>query len=686
MNVRRTGLVLGVLSCVAVALLALAAVQRQAPGRVSVVHGRIEELAGGEACAACHGGWFGDMLAACSECHPAIAEQRRDRRGLHGSLAPELAAACPTCHGEHHGDEFQLVNRLAWTLAGVPDVRTFDHGRIGFPLAGVHATLACTECHRHAETAVVPEGQQRYLGLRQDCASCHGDPHGGRMQLACTTCHDQESFAAPAVLDHERWLPLHGAHAQVACRQCHAADGPHALEAYAPAAAREVRRCGDCHEAPHSRAFVAGNAAAAQQPEDTVCAICHPLDLPRFGDPRVEITPAQHAHGGFPLLAPHDRAACAQCHLPTLDWAGRHPGRAADDCRRCHEDPHGGQFDARAAAAGGCLECHARTHFAPHGFDQGRHARTRLPLDGRHAELECAACHRDPAEGAARAFTGTSHRCEQCHDDAHDGAFAAHDGELAAAPRGRCAVCHGTRAFAQVDHAAFAHERWTGFAVDGAHAQIECTDCHARAATADAAGRRFGRVPPHGPGVAECTTCHPDPHAGSFDAAGAPATIDGRSGCRRCHDTVSFRALPHGFDHARATGHALQGAHAALDCAACHARLPAPDGNGRTWARAAGRTCADCHRDPHAGQFEQNGGTDCARCHKNQERFRSVSFRHNLDSRFPLSEAHEQVACSGCHKPEPKDGIEVVRYRPLPTECVDCHGREQGAPTRRRRQ
>lgn len=687
MKYARTGLVLGVVSAIAVLLLVMAATERKSPGPVSTVHGRIEQIEGGHACAQCHGGWFGDMQSACSSCHEDVKAQIADKKGLHGTLAPQQAATCSLCHGEHHGGEFRLVNALAFAQAGVPDEKKFDHAKIGFAMQGVHSTLACTKCHANAEAELLPEGQKRYLGLSQDCASCHADPHGGRMQFGCTTCHGQTTFTERAVASHERWLPLVGAHEGVDCRQCHAEGSPHALEALRVGSADRARQCGDCHAAPHSAAFVQGNAKAAAMSPREVCAVCHPLDYRKFTDLQVTVTPAQHQHGGFPLAAPHDQQACSMCHAPNTPWTQRHPGRGRDDCHACHGDPHEGQFRTGTFAEGGCVACHERLHWTPHAFDREHHARTALPLDGRHAELECRSCHADPAEDRARMFHGTPSRCEQCHRDAHDGAFARHAARLEARPRGTCAECHGTEAFARLDHERFDHRDWTGFAVTGAHAQIECTDCHARTKQADALGRRFGRVPRHGDGFRGCVECHGDPHGGVFDGAQMPAEIDGRRACERCHDTASFRALPFGFDHAAFTGHALTGKHAELACSACHAVLATPTSEGRTTGRARGRECADCHADPHQGQFKRLGQVDCNRCHKNTSSFATLSFRHNLDSKFPLGDQHAKVPCASCHKPEKIDGATVVRYVPLPTECVQCHGREEGgAPFRRRRQ
>lgn len=684
MNVARTGLWVGVVSALGVLLLAVSASRRKAPGPISAVHAAVADLDGGASCSSCHGGWFGNMRGACSECHDEIAQQVEQGHGLHGRLDDVLAADCASCHSEHHGASFRLVNPLAFSLAGVRDPSRFDHSLVGFAMDGAHLELACRDCHANAEVDVLPEGEHRFLGLDQDCATCHADPHGGQMQFGCATCHGQASFTDRAVPGHEAWLSLLGAHEAVDCRTCHAAGTPHGLEALQPGARDLARQCGDCHETPHSTTFLAGNAAANGVEPRATCAVCHPLDLPAFTDPGVAITPEQHGHGGFPLTEPHHAVDCASCHPPAASYAERHPGRAPRQCASCHADPHDGQFDVPPNAAI-CVDCHAATHFDPPAFDRTLHAATALPLDGRHAETDCHDCHTDPGDEGARRFRGTPNRCEQCHADAHAGRFASAAAELAAQPRGTCAACHGTGAFADVDAAAFDHGRWTDFPIHGAHAQIDCEECHPRAEAPDLAGRRFGRIARHGDGAVDCAVCHGDPHEGTFARDGAPGAIDGRTGCERCHDTASFRALPHGFDHGAFTGFALTGAHQKIACVGCHERLLEPDPIGRTWARARGGDCADCHRDPHQGQFERNGRIDCARCHKSTTTFATLSFRHNLDSRFPLGEAHQKVACSGCHHPETIGGVQVVRYRPLPMECIDCHGNEGGGATGRRR-
>ncbi|HET7903788.1 MAG TPA: hypothetical protein VFM17_04425, partial [Candidatus Eisenbacteria bacterium] len=81
---------------------------------------------------------------------------------------------------------------------------------------------------------------------------------------------------------------------------------------------------------------------------------------------------------------------------------------------------------------------------------------------------------------------------------------------------------------------------------------------------------------PHGSFQAECSLCH--------GAQGwSPARISSK------------------FDHA-SYGFALDGAHRAADCKACHQSLD--------FARAE-TACASCHLDPHRGEL----GAACEQCH-----------------------------------------------------------------------
>lgn len=677
MNWRRPQVWLALVSAAAVLTLAVVDNGRTAPGPLTAVHDREERLAGRRDCSECHGFWGQSMQSACLDCHVEIDEQIDGAHGLHGTLEGELANSCAACHSEHHGANFAIVNRQSFAMAGVTDPDVFDHSRLGFLLDGAHLELDCTACHENAAVAVLPPGEKRYLGLDRDCASCHEDPHEGRMQPACSACHGQVDFTVLRSEGHERHLPLVGGHGDQDCRTCHPADDAHALEAMGPARSVAARDCRDCHASPHAESFLGGVARAEERTLGASCSLCHLAEHLSFDEEEVEVTPAQHAAGGFPLDAPHHEASCLDCHAgPAEDFAARYPGRGPDTCSACHADPHGGQFETSAFFEADCLGCHARAHFDPPEFDIDDHARAAFALDGSHAELECETCHEVPHADAPRVFRGTPARCEACHDDVHGGLFERREPDLRKGAAGTCAACHQTTTFTAEAQAAFDHGRWTSFALAGAHLQSACEACHPRAHAPDEAGRSFGRVEAHfGGSIEGCATCHSDPHGGRFDEPGMPRDVAGRTGCARCHSETSFRAVTQTFEHERWTGFALAGAHGALDCLECHPAAARRDEHGRTWGQARGSACQDCHADPHGGQFRVEGQVDCSRCHSADSSFEALEFDHEQDARFPLGEAHRDVACSACHAgTEDSDGTKRVRYRPLKMECADCHG------------
>ena len=553
-------------------------------------------------------------------------------------------------------------------------------------MEGAHLDLDCTECHANADEKVLPKGERRFGGLDQDCARCHEDPHQGSMAVACAQCHGQETFDQLGSLGHERHLPLIGGHAELDCRACHGRGEPHALEVMGSPRTPPARACADCHDSPHAAGFTAGAASLARATQAASCAACHADEHTSFGDGAEILSAEQHALSGFALDAPHDAVACQDCHGPQGgDFAARFPGRDADACSACHADPHAGQFDQLGFAERGCLACHDRERFEPHAYTVESHTSAAMPLTGAHVETDCHACHELPAGGGARVFHGTPGRCEACHADAHGGIFDDFSAQLAASAAGQCATCHRSTRFDDVPHGSFDHGRWTGFALLGAHAQSDCESCHPRAAQADDRGRSFGRVEQHFGPFRDCATCHADPHGGDFDRPGSPRQVEGRRSCARCHGQASFRAFPDGFDHELWTRFPLDGAHGEIGCSACHAPQPAEPSGARSLGRASGRACADCHADPHAGQFRQGSRTDCGRCHQDTASFATLVFDHDTDARFALADAHAALECSSCHKTwSGENERAVVQYRPLGTQCTDCHGVHDD-PLRRRR-
>jgi hypothetical protein len=772
--------------------------EETSPGPLSPSHAAVELLRGQEGCDECHAGLGTSMAGSCLQCHAEIERQLEARSGLHGGFIAQQGdvRACERCHVEHHGGELPLAGAEAFALAGLGAPEAFDHGPLEFALTGRHVELGCEQCHAYAHAPQLEEGQLRYLGLEQGCTACHSDPHGGRFELGCASCHGQQRpFGELASFTHGSAFPLTGAHGRAACAECHPKGSDREVEDLAGRdPAPPPRACADCHASPHRAGFAEAAGRALDAAAGASCSACHDAEQGPFTAASRARARELHGASGFALDAPHGEVACEACHaadpeapralalrqgiepLPdtaSAAFAARHPGRTADDCGACHADPHGGQFEVEPYTRQGCIACHDLTGFQPPAFGREEHARCAFPLDGRHIDVDCSACHAErigTGEDAPRRFRGTPLACSACHVDAHAivqaGAFAstlAKREEL-----GGCAACHATSGFADVDVEAFDHARWTGFELSGAHARASCETCHPRVDQPGPGQRSFGLASARfGAPLEGCASCHADPHRGAFargdesagceachatdsfriqgsarpfdhgawtgfvlDGAharaacaschGAPPAVakgpvpsarsfgfareipspaacaechadphGGRFGdseaasatCGTCHSTESFAAIDReGFDHARWTGFALEGAHALSACEACHAPAERADPDRRRLGAVLGAQCSDCHADPHAGQFARGGRTDCSACHLAAHAFQELDFDHQTDSRFALSGPHARLECAACHRPWPlSSGELVVRYKPLGVECIQCHD-----PNRRR--
>ncbi|MCA8977663.1 MAG: cytochrome c3 family protein, partial [Planctomycetes bacterium] len=404
----------------------------------------------------------------------------------------------------------------------------------------------------------------------------------------------------------------------------------------------------------HGGSATSPTALLLSQVED--CKRCHEPGEWKSARP----TPEQHATFGFALRGAHAETECGNCHGSATQparWQGQAPAVAA--CASCHDHPHQPQLIAAAVARDGtdCTGCHDDSHraFTDAEMPPALHAATGFALVLPHTDVACKDCH--AGDTRALRFPGRDAAdCRACHRDVHEAQF---DSE----PRyGQCTDCHLTTAFHPTQFGIAAHSK-TAFPLTGAHDAVACQECHREPQNG---ARRF-RGTPH-----RCSACHDDVHGGAFDRLGRPATVDGKQDCSRCHDTAAFAPVSTDFDHAMWAGYPLVGAHARTECVACHPTTAATAKvHGRRLGPATGKRCADCHRDPHAGQFAERGATDCRRCH-DAEAFDARQFDHDK-CRFKLDAAHSPLECTACHKRYDTQGGSVVRYKPLGTTCGDCH-------------
>jgi hypothetical protein len=729
----RTGLAMA--SLAVVVLIVVADVERATPGPLHSSHGALKDLNSLAGCVRCHGEGEQDMRAGCLHCHTAIQQQLDAGQGLHGMATTEQMARCGSCHGEHHGDALALITPASFAALDTDGPDGFTHPGMDFGLSGAHDDLDCEACHELAQAPSLAAGQMRFLGLEQNCEACHENPHDASFPTDCAACHGQsEAFPTAAEFEHEGSFALEGAHSGLRCDECHAAGSQTSILALMQAPGQPARDCSDCHADPHQSGFLQAADCASCHPikaqgfertwaklevsdhqalgfpleeahASLACDGCHGLATAPYSErfpqrgpddcAACHTTPhggefadqgcaqchdtarfrpshfggQEHAALGFALDGAHAPLDCTACHEPDLDGRMLRFDGLAGDCASCHEDVHAGSFDAGYPAqitGSDCAACHTTASFRladQHTFAHG--AATGYLLDGEHAQLDCAACHVPDTASSERRLGFLAARlrapvssCANCHVDVHARAFDQDTGVT------DCAQCHSTAGFSSAG-AAFDHDRWTGFELRGAHLASECASCHG----GPNAERSLGRVSEQYPGAdLSCVRCHTDPHGGAFRKAPAP------NGCAACHDQQDFAAAAEDFtEHGAWTGFELEGAHERLDCAECHAVRTVPDFLGRHSERASGSECADCHGDPHAGQFLGSGANDCATCHS-LESFRLRNFDHDSETDFPLDKTHRGLDCVDCHKPVTlSNGREVVRYRPLGRECADCH-------------
>jgi hypothetical protein len=87
-------------------------------------------------------------------------------------------------------------------------------------------------------------------------------------------------------------------------------------------------------------------------------------------------------------------------------------------------------------------------------------------------------------------------------------------------------------------------------------------------------------------------------------------------------------------------------------------------------ARSGAERCETCHPDPHGGQFKPRAQPSaCLACHQVGD-WKTLTFDHGRDGRFPLAGKHEKAACAACH---PVVAGTPTRYRPVERACAACH-------------
>ena len=521
-------------------------------------------------CALCHTSGFAGTPKDCNNCHSNDYSQAANP----SHTAAGIPVTCESCH-----------TSSGW----VPS--TFNHTNTGFTLDGAHAGRQCSECH--VGTTV---------GASPDCFACHQQNYNQApnhlsqsFPTNCTMCHSTSTWGS-ATFDHNKTgFPLTGQHTSVTCALCHTSGF-----------AGTPKDCNNCHSNDYSQAANPSHTAAGIP---VTCESCHTSSgwVP---------STFNHTNTGFTLDGAHAGRQCSECHVGTTVGA-------SPDCFACHQQNYNQAPNHLSQSfPTNCTMCHSTSTWGSATFD---HNKTGFPLTGQHTSVTCALCH-------TSGFAGTPKDCKSCHTN--DYSMAANPSHTAAGIPVTCESCHTPVAWAP---SSFNHTN-TGFALDGAHAGRQCSECHV--------GTTVGASP-------DCFACHQQNYNQaanpSHTAAGIPVT------CESCHTPAAW--APSTFNHTN-TGFALDGAHAGRQCSECHVGTMV----------GASPDCFACHQQNYnqaPNHLSQSFPTNCTMCHSTST-WGSATFDHNKTG-FPLTGQHTSVTCALCH---------TSGFAGTPKDCNNCHSND----------
>ena len=250
---------------------------------------------------------------------------------------------------------------------------------------------------------------------------------------------------------------------------------------------------------------------------DMDCSACHTAEGWQLAQAAGK-SGFDHDRTGFPLRGFHTQTQCNGCHTGIT--------KPATNCAGCHHDPHQGRHDET------CAECHTAIAWSDtNALEQ--HRRTRMPLTGRHASVDCSACHKRQGE---RQFSAVPTDCYSCHRAEYHAntVHPTHDGSTGKTPFPRdCSQCHRTLTWstAVTDPSALPrlamaqsgeHDAYFVLST-GSHRAAECSSCHA-----DERRMRFVR----------CDGCHQD---AALRSQHTTPIVRSASGCLHCHPRGAAR-------------------------------------------------------------------------------------------------------------------------------------------------
>jgi hypothetical protein len=290
--------------------------------------------------------------------------------------------------------------------------------------------------------------------------------------------------------------------------------------------------------------------------------------------------------------------------------------RTADAQKQSTRSPHG-------PLAIPCENCHTNTSWVPiRAIPEFNHDSTRYPLRGMHEKVSCTQCHIKPV------FTDVGKNCADCHADIHRRQMGAN-----------CAQCHTVSGWNVANQSI--KEHFNRFPLLGAHAVVQCDECHKSAAVGNFLGLSTN-----------CDSCHMKDWQNTTAPAHAlsPSNFPPNE-CQTCHQSFDTWLGSQAVQHDRPPiSFPLTNGHANVPCEQCHV-------GGNFHLSIAANQCgtSGCHlitwqqtNNPvHSTAGAQFGLANCAVCH-NTVSWTTAIFDHSATG-FPLTNGHAKVDCASCH-------------------------------------
>ena len=286
------------------------------------------------------------------------------------------ANECVACHDDTHEGKFgsdcaKCHNELSFLALN--DMDFFDHTVTDYPLEGKHLEVDCKQCHTDRFSTPIDF---------TTCSNCHSDYHNGEFAkngtspdcIECHTLNNGFDYTLYGFDQHQSsTFPLEGAHVATPCFACHISEDDERWTF-----ANIGVQCIDCHVDIHE------NYISNQYYPNNSCTSCH------VSDAWNQVT-FDHSLTNWPLEGEHAAVNCRECHFEFAEnetTISQNFINLDTQCASCHENVHDDMFAINGITD--CSRCHITDSWIPEKFN---HDDTAFPLEGRHTEIDCKACH-----------------------------------------------------------------------------------------------------------------------------------------------------------------------------------------------------------------------------------------------------------------------------------------------------